>query len=227
MAPEPTRVALEVAPKRSFASALDWPGWARSGRTPEEALHRLLAYAPRYAAVLRGTRLGFAAPASVHELEVVERLDGDGGTEFGVPGTAARAESQAMDALALDRSVALLRAAWRAFDRAAAAAEGATLTTGPRGGGRTLDKMRSHVLDAEVAYLGQLGSRPPALEGDAPERMERIRAALIETLTARVHGDELPNPRKTKHPWSAAYAVRRIAWHALDHAWELEDRTPR
>ncbi|HET7644908.1 MAG TPA: hypothetical protein VFM03_00310 [Candidatus Limnocylindria bacterium] len=226
MAGARTRVALEVAPGRSFASALDWPGWARSGKTPEEALDRLLEYAPRYTAALRGTRLGFAPPASADALEVVERLEGGGSTEFGVPGSAARAEARAMDAAALDRSIAILRAAWRAFDRAADAAGGATLTTGPRGGGRTLDKMRSHVLDAEVAYLGQLGSRPPALDGDLEERMERVRTALVATLTARVRGDELPNPRRTKTPWSPAYAVRRIAWHALDHAWELEDRTP-
>jgi hypothetical protein len=86
--------------------------------------------------------------------------------------------------------------------------------------------MRSHVLDAEVAYLGQLGSRPPALDGDLEERMERVRTALVATLTARVRGDELPNPRRTKTPWSPTYAIRRIAWHALDHTWELEDRTP-
>lgn len=226
MAPERTHVALEVAPKRSFASALDWPGWARSGKTPDEALDRLLAYAPRYAAALRRTRLGFQDSASLDELEVVERLEGDGGTEFGVPGAAASVEAEPLDGAGLDRAVTILRAAWRAFDAAAAAAEGVTLTTGPRGGGRTLDKMRSHVLDAEVAYLGQLGSRPPAADGDLSARMQRIRSALIDTLTARVRGEDLPNPRRTKTPWSPAYAVRRIAWHALDHAWELEDRRP-
>jgi hypothetical protein len=25
--------------------------------------------------------------------------------------------------------------------------------------------------------------------------------------------------------WPARYAARRIAWHALDHAWEIEDRS--
>jgi hypothetical protein len=25
--------------------------------------------------------------------------------------------------------------------------------------------------------------------------------------------------------WTQRYAARRIAWHALDHAWEMEDRT--
>jgi hypothetical protein len=25
--------------------------------------------------------------------------------------------------------------------------------------------------------------------------------------------------------WTARYAAHRIAWHSLDHAWEIEDRT--
>ena len=25
--------------------------------------------------------------------------------------------------------------------------------------------------------------------------------------------------------WPLRYAARRIAWHALDHAWEIEDRS--
>ncbi len=25
--------------------------------------------------------------------------------------------------------------------------------------------------------------------------------------------------------WPVRYATRRLAWHVLDHAWEIEDRT--
>jgi len=25
--------------------------------------------------------------------------------------------------------------------------------------------------------------------------------------------------------WPARYAVRRIVWHVLDHAWEIQDKT--
>jgi hypothetical protein len=25
--------------------------------------------------------------------------------------------------------------------------------------------------------------------------------------------------------WTTRYAAHRIAWHALDHAWEIEDRS--
>jgi hypothetical protein len=29
----------------------------------------------------------------------------------------------------------------------------------------------------------------------------------------------------TEKGWPQPYAARRIAWHVLDHAWEIEDRT--
>jgi hypothetical protein len=32
-------------------------------------------------------------------------------------------------------------------------------------------------------------------------------------------------PNKVQKLWSPRYFVRRSAWHALDHAWEIEDRS--
>ena len=87
--------------------------------------------------------------------------------------------------------------------------------------------MIGHVLEAELAYLGQLGSRPPERPSDAARALSVVRDAFIETLEARVAGGPLPNPRNTKKPWSPRYTVRRSAWHSLDHAWELEDRSKR
>jgi len=40
------------------------------------------------------------------------------------------------------------------------------------------------------------------------------------TLRAPADGEPL-GPKG----WSAHYAARRIAWHALDHAWEMQDRS--
>jgi hypothetical protein len=219
------RIAIEEAPRRSFASALDWPGWSRSAKTPDGALDALVAAGPRYAAVARRAGLSFDPPAGTGALEVVERLPGGGGTEFGVPSVAARAEDAAPDADELDRFTAILRAAWETFDTVAAAAVGVELATGPRGGGRTLEKIVEHVRDAEVAYLGQLGSRPPAAMGEDPDHaLTHVHEAFLATLGARVRGEPLPNPRRTRTPWTPRYAVRRTAWHALDHAWEIEDR---
>jgi len=52
-----------------------------------------------------------------------------------------------------------------------------------------------------------------------------VESAFIEALHAKVRG-ELPakGPRGGDR-WPARYAIRRSAWHALDHAWEIEDRS--
>ncbi len=46
------RVMVELGrKKRVVASALDWPGWDRSGMSEEDALRVLVTYRPRYARV--------------------------------------------------------------------------------------------------------------------------------------------------------------------------------
>jgi hypothetical protein len=82
--------------------------------------------------------------------------------------------------------------------------------------------MVEHVREAESAYVYQLGSRPP--RGPAGT-MAALRIAFVEALTARAAGTDVPNANKVKKVWSPRYAVRRSAWHAVDHAWEIEDRS--
>ena len=41
-------VAVEVGHQKSFASALDWPGWSRSGKDEDAAIEALHDYAERY-----------------------------------------------------------------------------------------------------------------------------------------------------------------------------------
>jgi hypothetical protein len=215
----PIRVVLEVAAKRSFASALDWPGWSRSGRSPDEALERLVEYGPRYAAIAKRAKVAFSAPSSVGDLDVVERVRGGSGTEFGVPGTTASAESETIATRELNRLISILEAGWKAFDRAAAAAKGRKLRLGPRGGGRQVPKMVEHVREAEGAYLHQLGWKT-----DRGAPMADLRRDFVEALRLRAADKELPQPNRVRSPWEPAYAIRRSAWHAVDHAWEIEDR---
>ncbi len=170
-------------------------------------------------------KLTFTAPRTVAGLTIVERLKGSGGTEFGVPGTVARAEKDPIGARDLDRLTRLLEASWATFDAAARKAVGLELTKGPRGGGRDLDKIIGHVREAEVAYLGQLGSKSPPASAETEARpMAKLRRAWLDALRAVVAGDPLPDPRNTLKPWVPRYAIRRSAWHVLDHAWEIEDR---
>jgi hypothetical protein len=158
-------------------------------------------------------------------LEVVERLSGDAGTDFGVPSAAAKADDRPLTAAQLAREQRLLDAAWKAFDAAARRARGRKLRTGPRGGGRSLEKMEAHVVEAQEAYLHQLGNRrPKPAKAELRARVRQVRAAVVPALAARARGAEPPEPNAVRKRWSPRYFVRRSAWHALDHAWELEDR---
>ena len=217
-------VYLEVGRRRVFAGALDWPGWCRSGRDEGAALQALLASGPRYATVI-GRATGFTAPSGVSALQVVERLEGTSTTDFGAPGVAPTRDRRPLDDAEAERLGALLRACWATFDRAAEAAVGRSLRKGPRGGGRELDAIVRHVLEAEKVYLARLGAKPrqPGDAGRGAE-MGRIRAAFLDGVSAHARGERPARSPRSGEPWTPRYAVRRSAWHALDHAWEIEDR---
>ncbi|MEJ2735733.1 MAG: hypothetical protein P8189_19585 [Anaerolineae bacterium] len=100
---------------------------------------------------------------------------------------------------------------------AAQVATGRVLRKGPRGGGRDLPKIIQHVRDVDIAYLKSLGGKPqPGDEEDPGEALTQIRRDILTTLISATRG-EVParGPR---------YFVRRLAWHEIDHAWEIEDR---
>ena len=215
-------VYLEVGDKRVFAGAIHWPGWARSGRNEDAALDALFASAPRYARVLRGTRPGFEVPPDPSRLTVVERLRGTATTDFGAPDVPPSADAEPVGDADLGRFATLYRSCWRAFDRAVEAAEGVELTKGPRGGGRDLEKIVDHVLGSDEGYLAMIGAKAP--KGRPDGRAERVRRAVLDALEIAVRDGVPPGPRGGKR-WTPRYFVRRSAWHVLDHAWEIEDRT--
>ncbi len=218
-------VALEIGAKRVFAVAVEWPGWARGGRSEEEALEALLAYADRYARALARRRVEFKPPRGNGDLRVIERLTGGGATDFGVPAAAPSADDRPLSAREADRQLRLLKAAWAAFDSAAAAAEGVELRKGPRGGGRDLAKMAGHVLEAEDGYVHQLCARRPKGEAaDVGARMKVVRDTAVKAFEALARGEDPEDPSGVRKRWRPRYYARRSAWHALDHAWEIEDR---
>jgi len=214
--PKPTAVYLEAGSKRVFACVLEWPGWCRAGRDEARALEALAAYAPRYAPVARLAGLGFSSRRA-DRLEVVERVAGSATTDFGAPGSILGSDAGPMGAAEARRSVALVVAAWDELDRVVAAAP-ARLRKGPRGGGRDREAIARHVMEAEAAYARKLGlvARPSPAGGRAAVSAwrDRLAGAL---------GDRTPSA--PSGPWPPRYAARRIAWHALDHAWEIEDRS--
>lgn len=211
----PTEVVLEVAPKRSFASAVDWPGWSRGGRTPDEALRALAAYAERYAVVARLARVRFAVAAG-DDLEVVDEAPGNATTEFGAPGRPASTDARDLDRAAADRQVRLLQASWSELDRLAVEAPG-QLRKGPRGGGRDRDAVVAHVVEAERSYARTIGVRHPPFHGDTAA-LEACRAEIAQVLRE-------PRSAAVEQGWSPRYFLRRATWHVLDHVWEIEDRS--
>jgi hypothetical protein len=212
MTGQPVRVLVESTPRKVFVSALDWPGLARSGRDEGSAVEALLAAAPRYAVVAGAAGEAFDPDGLV--VEVVERRDGDATTAFGAPSIVADADRRPADATEAARLARLVDAAWASFDRIAAAAP-EELRKGPRGGGRDRTKVVDHVNGGDDAYAGVLGI-PAAERRDAARLREHILAILAEP------SDGSPVAGKR---WPPRYAARRIAWHALDHAWEIEDRS--
>lgn len=214
------KVAIETTSKKAFATAIDWPGWSRSGRTPDLALEALAGAAPRYAAVAKEAGEPFPADAVEPGIfEIVEQAEGGGGTEFGVPSRIADADRRPVSAIKADRLRRLVAAAWTTFDRVAASAP-AELRKGPRGGGRDRDKMIAHVVEADDAYAREIGLRlKPSAPDDRPA-IEALRAAILEVIGSPSDGSPIAGRK-----WTPRYAAGRIAWHALDHAWEMEDRS--
>ncbi|HEX8025545.1 MAG TPA: hypothetical protein VF484_04995 [Candidatus Limnocylindrales bacterium] len=209
------RVVVEATPKKTFATAIDWPGWSRSGKTREAALESLLAYRDRYARAIAGSGDG---PPAAPEPDIVEELDGGAGTEFGVPSSIAAADRQPLSKAEAERRAAIVRAAWATVDRTAGHAP-ESLRKGPRGGGRDTSKIVAHLVDADAAYAKELGV--PVKVPDPADRaaVEAMRAGMLGVLARASDGSPI-----TKR-WTPRYAAQRIAWHALDHAWEIEDRS--
>jgi hypothetical protein len=218
-------VYLETGQKRTFAGALDWPGWCRLGRDEPSALQALLDYGPRYAQILHNAQIAFQTPADLSAFNVVERLAGNATTDFGAPDMAPSADIQPLSEADLRRYQTLLVAYWQAFDAAALVATGKELRKGPHGGGRDLEGIIDHVLGADAAYLARLGQRYKRNEtGDRHEELGRTRQAILAALSAAVRGELPERGPRGGVIWKPRYFVRRVAWHLLDHLWEIEDR---
>ncbi len=211
-------VYLEIGEKRVFASALEWPGWTRSARDEQKALETLAAYAPRYASVPKAARLEFAIDAKP-AFKVVERVKGNATTDFGAPGIDASSDARSLTLSEAERICALLAGAWKVFDAAVATAP-AELRKGPRGGGRDRDKIADHVIDAESAYIPKLGLKLKTPRRDDKAAVQATRKAILDAIHASAGA-----PQAGEKRWPPRYVARRMAWHVLDHAWEIEDRS--
>jgi hypothetical protein len=80
--------------------------------------------------------------------------------------------------------------------------------------------MLQHVLGSEAGYARLLAvkHKEPAL-GDTAA-IQALRDDIVAVLRKARSGDPL-----REKGWPPRYAARRIAWHALDHGWEMQDRS--
>jgi hypothetical protein len=214
------RVLIEqpIHGKRWVAVAADWPGLERGGKTEDEALEKLARYVPRYLPVAKRVRLGSELEAQT-DVEVIGRYPGVGSTDFwGISFAPSPLDREPFDALAFDRQVRLLRAVWDEFDETAARVS-AELRPGARGGGRSRDQIVRHVLANEGGEFSKRVMAKSELEDLlTPGGLAHHRDRYVEAMRAwYAEGKPLGK-------WTVPYLLRHTAYHALDHAWEMQDR---
>jgi len=214
------RVMVERGRKKpvAVASAFDWPGWDRNGKSEDEALQVLDAYRPRYAKIaeLAGLAKEFRTAG---KLAVVERLEGVGMTDFyGLSYRSAGPEHAPMSDAACERKIALLRASWTYFDDVASRVS-AELRKGPRGGGRDRDKIVRHANGAEIQeFAKKVGINTAHDAWRRPEDLRAHRKAYCAAIR------DYNSRGAWARTWTVQYVIRHSAYHMLDHAWEMEDR---
>jgi hypothetical protein len=203
MCPVPTtRVYFEEGKTSVFAAAIDWPGWCRRAKTMDAALESLLDYQDRYAKIV-------SMPFNPGTLDVVGTVPGNATTDFGAPGVDSPWDAEPLPGRDLKRQVQVLVDSWNYFDAVVASAP-ADLAKGPRGGGRDRDGVVDHTREAERHYCSKLGTRVPPRTPWAQQRDTVTRLLLSGSPEAK---------------WPPRYSIRRLAWHVIDHAWEIEDKS--
>jgi hypothetical protein len=213
------RVILEVGKKRRVvAGAMDWPGLDRWGTSEENAVEKLLSYAPRYAPVAeRAGRAGELDGA--HEVDIVERVTGSSSTDFwGIAHVPSKIEAEVLSPADLERRLDLLRACWATFDDVAEHVS-RELRPGSRSGGRSREQIVRHVYGSEPDQMSRkVEVRTPLEVVLTPEGLASHRLAYLDAIRAY---NAVGRPART---WPIQFLIRRTAHHVMDHAWELQDR---
>jgi len=218
-----TGVYLESGTKRVFACAVDWPGWCRSGRGEEEALAALATAASRYAVVPALAGLAFDPVTEVDCIEIAERVTGTSVTDFGALDVAPALDGEPGTEQQAEKLAALVETAWDYFEQTAAAAP-PVLRKGPRGGGRDREQIIEHVRETEVLHARMLGLAERPFPASDLAAVARVRTAVLAEIRASAAARPPGDLDRARRP--PRFVARRSAWHALDHAWEIQDKAP-
>jgi len=216
------RVTLEIGPKgkKVVAVAPDWPGLERGATTGEAAIERLLSYVPRYATVTELAGLE-AAFENIKNVDVVEQYPGTGSTDFwGISFAFSSIDKQGMSGDELERELMLMQACWTFFDdvRRRVSAE---MQKGPRGGGRDRDDIVRHTFAAEQDWAKGIGGLTPDDAMLTGKGLKAHRNAYCHAIRD-YHSQGKLAGKMAK--WPLRFLIRHTAFHAMDHAWEMEDK---
>ena len=81
------------------------------------------------------------------------------------------------------------------------------------------------MLEADKGYLARLAWKHKGEGGKTPvEELSQTRGAILNALEVAVKGDLPEQGPRGGIIWPGRYFFRRVAWHVLDHAWEIDDR---
>ncbi|MFC1997767.1 hypothetical protein ACFLXI_09240, partial [Chloroflexota bacterium] len=87
------------------------------------------------------------------------------------------------------------------------------------------EKIIEHVVEADRQYLRRLAQSYKREKGSsAAHELPRIRKVIFKALDMAERGEIPEQGSRGGIIWPARYLVRRVAWHVLDHSWEIEDR---
>lgn len=216
------RVAQENGPKgkKFVCYAIDWPGLERGGKTPEIAFANMSAYRDRYALI--AARAGMGELFSTEsEPTIVEEYTGPGSTDFwGISFGQSPIDLEGIDADTFEKRLLLLQACWQEFDETA---ERVTpeLKKGPRGGGRDRDHIVRHVIANELQWTG-IGLDYNDVSFPLENRRQ-FHLSVVDHL--RNYYEVGPPPKKGGGVvWTLPFFVRHLAYHVMDHAWEMQDK---
>jgi hypothetical protein len=153
------------------------------------------------------------------DLEVVEEIEGTGSTDFwGISFASATNEKDPMTEAECERKIALLQASWSFFDDVSRRVS-PELRKGPRGGGRDRDQIVSHTYGTERDFAKKLGIITPQGAMLMPEELRIHRQSYVGAIR------EYNAEGRSARSWTLQFLIRHSAFHVLDHAWEMQDKT--
>jgi hypothetical protein len=79
-----------------------------------------------------------------------------------------------------------------------------------------------HVIGADAAYSRKLGVKLKQPTIDDTATIASRSFAIAAVVGAPSDGSPV-----VADGWTTGYTARRIAWHILEHAWEMQDRAER